>query len=132
MEPLQRLRDVELRHLQALRSVAEEGSFGRAALRLGFTQSAISQQIAHLERLVGEPVFDRPGGARPVTLTPIGEMLLPHATAILDRVRSAEADLSAFRSGEVGTVAIGTFQSISVRILPGLLTDLSRLRPDIA
>ena len=56
------LQDIEIRQLRALQAVAEEGSFGRAAERLGFTQSAISQQIAALERAVGDKVFDRPGG----------------------------------------------------------------------
>ena len=65
-------RDIEIRHLTALAAVAAERSFGRAAERLGFTQSAVSQQIAALERVVGEPVFDRPGGPRPVELTPVG------------------------------------------------------------
>lgn len=58
------LADLELRHLAALRAVAEEGSFGRAATKLGYTQSAISQQIGSLERIIGDPVFDRPGGPR--------------------------------------------------------------------
>ena len=64
------LRDLELRHLSALDAVATEGTFGRAAVRLGYTQSAVSQQIASLERLVGGSLFDRPGGPRPVELTP--------------------------------------------------------------
>ena len=60
------LQDIDLRQLRALQAVAAEGSFGKAAERLGFTQSAISQQIATLERAVGERVFDRPGGPRRV------------------------------------------------------------------
>ena len=55
------------------------GSFGRAAQRLGYTQSAVSQQIATLERIVGERLLDRPGGPRPVSLTEAGELLLRHA-----------------------------------------------------
>ncbi len=125
------LRDLDLRHLAALRAVAEEGTFGRAATRLGFTQSAVSQQIATLERLVGEPLFDRPGGPRPVTLTAAGHLLLPHAIAVLERVRAAEADLSGLRSAQTGTVRVGTFQSVSVRVLPTVLAALHKLRPNI-
>ena len=66
------MRDLEIRHLEALDAVASTGTFGRAAERLGYTQSAISQQIAALERVMGAPVFDRPGGPRPVELTPLG------------------------------------------------------------
>ena len=125
------LADADLRHLSALRAVAEEGTFGRAAARLGFTQSAVSQQIATLERLVGEPLFDRPGGPRPVTLTPAGRLLVPHAVALLERVRAAEADLVGLRSGHTGLLRIGTFQSVSVRVLPSVLADLHRDRPQV-
>ena len=68
MEP-DRLLGVELRHLLALQAVAEQRSFGRAAIALGYTQSAISQQIAALERAVGEKLIQRPGGPRAVSLT---------------------------------------------------------------
>ncbi len=123
---------VELRHLVALRSVAAERSFGRAAARLGYTQSAVSQQIAALERAVGEVLFERPGGPKPVTLTPAGELLLAHAEAILDRVAVAEADLAGYRAGRVGHLTIGTFQSVSVEVLPILLHRLRTQRPDIS
>src|ERR671933_764191 len=99
---------LELRHLLALDAVAREGSFGRAAIALGYTQSAISQQIAALERIVGERLLERPGGQRPVTLTEAGELLLRHADAIVaplaDRGTApstrqiAELDLIGFRS----------------------------------
>jgi DNA-binding transcriptional LysR family regulator len=125
------LADLELRHLAALRAVAEEGTFGRAAARLGFTQSAVSQQIGALERVVGEPVFDRPGGPRPVALTPAGRILLRHANAILDRVRQAEGDLDGLRSASRGRLAIGTFQSMSVRIVPGVLSELRKAHPHV-
>lgn len=125
------LHDVELRHLAALRAVAEEGTFGRAAQRLGFTQSAVSQQIASLERLVGDPLFDRPGGPRAVRLTPVGQVLLRHAVEILDRMRAAEADLTSYRSAETGRLNVGTYQSVSVRVLPALLARLRVERPGV-
>src|ERR671929_96326 len=80
---------LELRHLLALDAVAREGSFGRAAVSLGYTQSAVSQQIATLERLVGERLVERPGGPRPVSLTEAGTVLLRHAEGIVARHRAA-------------------------------------------
>ena len=80
---------MELRHLLALVAVAETGTFSRAADRLGYTQSAVSQQIGSLERIVGTLLFERPGGPRPVRLTTAGEMLMTHARAVLARVDSA-------------------------------------------
>src|SRR5919108_294993 len=77
---------LELRYLAALQAVASEGSFRRAAERLGYTQSAVSQQIAALEREVGERVVVRPRGRGEVTLTDAGAVLLGHAHAISERV----------------------------------------------
>src|SRR4051812_49444955 len=102
---------VELRHLAALQALAEEGSFGRAAHRLGYTQSAVSQQIATLERIVGEQLVERPGGPRPVTLTEAGRLLLRHARAITSRLQAAQADLSALSAGEAGAPPPGALPS---------------------
>src|SRR5437660_11944067 len=110
MEP-DRWLGVEIRHLAALQAIAAEHSFGQAARRLGYTQSAVSQQIATLERVVGEQLIERPGGPRPVSLTQAGELLLRHADAIVARLQAAQADLHALRTGEAGTLHIGTFQS---------------------
>src|SRR2546426_8472147 len=115
MEP-DRWLGVELRHLIALEAVAREGSFGRAAISLGYTQSAVSQQIATLERIVGERLLERPGGPRPVSLTEAGELLLPHAAAIVARLKAAQADLHALRAGEAGTLRAGAFQSVGARV----------------
>ena len=112
---------VELRHLAALQALADEGSFGRAAERLGYTQSAISQQIATLERLVGERLVERPGGPRPISLTEAGVLLLRHAQSIVARLQEAHADLKALRAGEAGTLRIGTFQSAGARLLPEIM-----------
>src|SRR5260370_12353900 len=75
--------DPELRHLAAMAAVADEGSFGRAAARLGYSQSTISQQIAALEKAVGGAVFDRPGGPKPVRVTPLGALVLAHGRDLL-------------------------------------------------
>src|SRR2546423_13020464 len=86
---------IELRHLSALEAVAREGSFSRAASRLGYVQSAISHQIAVLEGLVGERLIERSRGTRPLSLTEAGEVLLTHSSGILARVRAAQADIPA-------------------------------------
>lgn len=124
-------RDLEIRHLIALTAVADAGTFGRAAGRLGYTQSAISQQIAALERTVGQPLFDRPGGPRPVRLTPLGEMLVTHARRMLDNADAAAADIDRFLAGEIGGIDIGTFQSVSTALLPTMLGRLRAERPGI-
>jgi DNA-binding transcriptional LysR family regulator len=122
---------VELRHLTALRAIAEEGSFGRAAVRLGYTQSAISQQIATLERAVGERLLERPGGPKPVSLTEAGTILLRHAEAIVARLDAARADLEALAAGEAGALRVGTYQSIGQRILPAVIRRFSADWPSV-
>src|ERR1041385_314725 len=112
---------VEVRHLAALQALAAERSFSRAAGRLGYTQSAVSQQIATLERIVGEQLVERPGGPRPVSLTEAGELLLRHAESIVDRLQAAQADLHALQTGEAGTLRVGTFQSAGARLLPEVM-----------
>jgi molybdate transport repressor ModE-like protein len=122
---------VELRHLAALEAIAEHGSFGRAAAALGYTQSAVSQQIATLERLVGIRLVERPGGPRPVELTEAGRLLLRHAEAIVARLQAARADMEALQSGEAGTLRVGAFQSAGARILPELLRRYTAAWPQV-
>ena len=122
---------VEVRHLAALQALAAEHSFGRAARRLGYTQSAVSQQIATLERIVGERLVERPGGPRPVSLTEAGELLLRHAESIVARLKAAQADLHALRAGEVGTLRIGVFQSVGARVLPEIMRRFNEQWPHI-
>ena len=112
---------VDLRHLAALEAVARTGSFGRAARELGYTQSAVSQQIAQLERIVGQRLFDRPGGPRPVEPTEAGLLLLRHADAIVAQLDAARADMAALVEGEAGTLRVGIYQSVGARLLPALV-----------
>src|SRR2546421_4502421 len=112
---------VELRHFLALEAVAREGSFGKAATALGYTQSAVSQQIAALERIVGHRLVDRPGGPKPVSLTDAGRLLLTHADAVAARVAAAQADLTALTEGQAGSLRVGVYQSVGQRILPELM-----------
>lgn len=123
---------LELRHLLALHAIAEHGSFHKAAAHLDYTQSAISQQVASLERITGVRLFERPGGSRPVRLTGAGELMLRHARAVLGQISGALADVEALRDGRSGySLRIGAFQSVGAIILPSLLKRLVRDRPEL-
>lgn len=120
--------DVELRHLTTMAAVADEGSFGRAAARLGYTQSTVSQQIAALEKAVGGAVFDRPGGPKPVRITPLGTVVLAHGRDLLSKADAMAAAVDRFKAGD-GRVDIGTFQSVSNVILPLVIRGLRDEHP---
>ncbi len=114
---------LEVRHVRAFATVVDEGTFSGAARELGYTQSAVSQQIGALERIVGAPVLHRvPGGRRPLELTEAGRVVLTHARPLLARVKAAEADVAALAGGELGHVSVRTFQSFGARMLPAVLS----------
>jgi DNA-binding transcriptional LysR family regulator len=121
----------EVRHFAALQAIAAEGSFRGAALRLGYTQSAVSQQIATLERIVGERLINRPGGPRPVSLTEAGTVVLRHAEAILARIHAAQADLTALSTGIGSVLRVGTYQSAGSSILPRLMREFVADWPEL-
>jgi DNA-binding transcriptional LysR family regulator len=126
------LSTIDLRYLSALIAVSQEESFSRAAERLGYTQSAVSQQIARLERTIGHQLIERPRGPRRVSLTPAGRILLRHADAIIARLNSAAADLDTLDNGTAGTLRIGCYQSVGVRIVPRVVREFSARFPDVA
>jgi len=126
-----RLLGIEFRHLAALEAIVETGSFAAAARRLGYTQSAISQQIAVLERATEMQLLERPGGRRPVTPTEAGDRLLRHAVRATAAMRAAEADLNALAEGDAGTLRVATFQSVGVRVIPPVMRLYVERRPAI-
>ena len=123
--------DIEIRHLAAFRAVCEHRSFGRAAAALGYSQAAISQQIAALEAAVGTALFHRPGGPRPVEPTEAARLLLPHADAIFRQLDAARTTLDDVAGGIRGRLAIGSFESVSVALLPRIVAVLTSERPDL-
>lgn len=125
------IRDLEVRHLIALEAVARLGTFGRAADELGYTQSAVSQQIAAFERLLGGRLFDRPGGPRPVTLTPLGERMLAHAQELLSAVEAVGNDIDEFVNGATGGLRVATFESTATSLLPDIIGQLLAERPKL-
>jgi molybdate transport repressor ModE-like protein len=122
---------LEFRHLAALQAVADEGSFNGAARRLGYTQSAISQQIASLERIVGMRVVERVHGKKTLGLSVAGETLLTHAAAIQARLGAAKTDIDALARGTAGPLRIGAYESVSTRLLPTILRSFVLAFPDI-
>lgn len=124
-------RDLSLRHLLALLAVHDEGSYRRAASATGYSQAAITQQIAALENAIGAPVFDRHPGPRPVTLTPVGSEVVEAARALVARADLLDARVAEVREGRWGRLAIGTFQSVSATLLPVVLAEVRAEEPDV-
>jgi DNA-binding transcriptional LysR family regulator len=122
---------VEMRRLAALDAIARERSFSGSASALGYTQSAISQQLALLERIVGERLVERPGGPRAVSLTAAGEVLLRHARRVVDQLGAARADLAAWSAGTGGELRGGTYHTVGAKILPRVLGRLAAAAPEV-
>ncbi len=122
---------LELRHLAALQAISDEGSFKGAAARLGYTPSAISQQIASLERIVGTRLIAREHGKTALGLTDAGNVLLAHMTAIEARLSAAETDLEALTKGIAGTLRIGVWESVGARLLPQVILRFRSAFPDV-
>jgi molybdate transport repressor ModE-like protein len=122
---------VELRHLVALKTIAEEGSLAGAARKLGYSQPAVSQQLASLERLVGSRLIERQAGGRAVAVTDAGRRVLRHGGAMLARAQAADAELRALADGMVGMLRLGTIPSIGARIVPPLLRRFAERVPRV-
>jgi DNA-binding transcriptional LysR family regulator len=122
---------IDLRNLRALVAVADQGSFRGAARSLGYTQSAISHQIAILERNLDASMFVRPGGRAAITLTPAGDAVYRRARRVLGEVETLSADVAAIQSGERQTLRVGVFQTATTELLPGALRTLREQRPDV-
>jgi DNA-binding transcriptional LysR family regulator len=124
-------RDLSFRHLIALQTVHDRGSYRRAAEALGYSQAAITQQIATLEKAIGCPVFDRRPGPRPMTLNAVGREVLRAAADLLARADLLDIRVSEVRDGVSGRLSIGTFQSVSTTLLPAVLSQTRDLEPDL-
>ena len=120
---------LDARRLRILSEVACRGSFSAAADTLYMSQSAVSQQIATLEREVGMPLLDRAnGGPR---LTAAGEALVGHAEAVMARLEEAERELGAIAGLEAGRLRIASFPSASATLVTGALSRFRARYPGI-
>ena len=118
---------IDPRHLITLAAVSRHGSFAAAADELACTQSAVSQQIAEIERRIGIRVLDR----RPVRATEAGQVLLEAELAVRASIAIALQELSALRQGRAGCVRLGAFASAAVGIVPRALAALRRTHPGV-
>src|SRR4051794_38439585 len=107
---------LDVRRMRVLREVAQRGSFSAAAEALSFTQSAVSQQIAALEREAGTVLVQR--SARGVRLTEAGEAVVRHTDAILARLAEAEAELEAIAGLTGGRLRMASFESAAATLMP--------------
>ena len=122
---------VDIRGLRALVAVADYGSFRAAASELGYTQSAISHQIAELERALGTPLFTRPGGRGHVSLTRAGEVAYLHARRAFGELHALDASVQATLRGERTIVRVGVFQTAAAELLPAALRVLREEWPGV-
>lgn len=120
--------DLPIATLRTIRTVAERGSFTAAATELGYTQSAVSRQIAAAERELGATLFDRVQGG--VRLTRAGSTVLRHVVVALDALDKAERELNR-PAPSTRRIRIGAFSSAGVALLPRSLAILRQASPDI-
>jgi DNA-binding transcriptional LysR family regulator len=120
---------VELRHLRYFISVAENHGFGRAALTLNVSQSAISEQIADLESELGLALFDR--RHRQIRLTVPGEQFLEDARSVIAVANRAIANAHKSQHGEIGTLTIGFFVGGTGSFFPRIIREFRRRFEDI-
>ncbi|MFB6719625.1 LysR family transcriptional regulator [Kribbella sp. NPDC056345] len=121
---------LDLHRLRLLREVHGRGTVHGAARALGYTPSAVSQQLSVLEREAGTPLLERVG--RNVRLTAAGLVLVRHAATLLEGVEAAEAELASVAAGRVaGVVRIASFQSAFLRIVAPAVRALAVTHPNI-
>lgn len=118
---------LDLHRLRTLQAVVDAGSFANAAALLGYTQSAVSQHVAELERAAGTRLVER----RPVRVTPAGEVALRAARSARATLDAADDELRALREGFTGTVRLGAFASAASTLGAAAIGRLARDRPDV-
>jgi DNA-binding transcriptional LysR family regulator len=121
--------DLTLTGLRVALEVARTGSFSAAAERLGYTQSAVSRQVAVTEKAVGTPLFERHArGTRP---TPAGEALARHAGRVLDEIAAAAQELAGMRDRLAGRLVVAGFPTATAVLLPRAIARLTAAHPGL-
>jgi DNA-binding transcriptional LysR family regulator len=120
---------LDVKQLRVLKAVAEHGSFSAAAEALSYTQPAISQQVATLEKHAGTTLVDRT--SRGVRLTEAGSALVDHAEVVLARLAAAEAELEAMAGIRGGRVRLASFPTAGASVLPPAVALFTRRHPEV-
>jgi DNA-binding transcriptional LysR family regulator len=115
--------------LQLLREISRRGSIKAAAEAMEITPSAVSQQLAILEREAGVQLLEKSG--RRVRLTEAAQRLVRHADAITGAIAAAEADLASMQQAVTGTLRVSAFPTAARAVMPPVMTALSRLHPEL-
>jgi DNA-binding transcriptional LysR family regulator len=118
---------LDVRRLRVLCSVVTSGSISSAAANLGYTPSAVSQQVAALEREAGATLLEKAGrGVRP---TAAGNLLAEHAADIMARLATAETALADLRAGRTGRLRVHYFATAGAELLPPAVAEFRARRP---
>jgi DNA-binding transcriptional LysR family regulator len=120
---------LDVKQLRVLKAVGEHGSFSAAAEALSYTQPAISQQVAALEKRAGATLVDRT--SRGVRLTEAGSALVDHAEVVLARLAAAEAELEAMAGIRGGRVRLASFPTAGASVLPPAVALFTRRHPEV-
>src|ERR671938_1340503 len=120
---------LDVKRMRVLREVAAQSSFSAAAEKLGYTQSAVSQQIAALEREAGATLIER--NPRGIRLTDSGEALVRHADKILARLAEAEAELEAIAGLRGGRLRLASFPTAGATLVPHAIREFNQRHPDV-
>ncbi len=115
-------------HLRTLLAVLEAGSHSAAAKELGYTTSAVSQQIAALEKALGVALFER--GARNLWPTPAGVAMAGHARTLLTQLAHAEDEMSSYAHGDRGRLKVGASGTVAAQLLPKAMARILDRRPE--
>jgi DNA-binding transcriptional LysR family regulator len=121
--------DITIRQLRTIREIARLGTIAAAAESLGYTPSAVSQQMAALESAVGVDVLERIG--RGVRLTDAGRSLVDRADSVLASIDETRAEIEQVSGTPVGSVRVAVFESFAAALLPQVIAQVRAAHPDV-
>lgn len=120
---------LKISQLRALVAIADEGTFGRAALQLDISQSAVSHAISTMEETLGVSLLNR--GRQGAALTPVGEEIANEARQVLASLERIGKTATSARGLETGQVRVACFRSVATHLMPSIIGRFQQRHPDI-